>query len=354
MTREEIRSLIGGYATGSLSAAEREALFEAALDDQELFDELAREQALKELLDQPGVKPRLLEMLAPQRRRNAWVWAAAGAFAIAVIAGIMVFRTPPPQQLARVIAPAPAAPETAVVPQALPVERQPAPVPRTLSPQVVPPRVVPSQAVPLQIVPPQVVPPQLVSETAAKKVAAAPPPEPAPQAKLAESAPVPAPAAPAPAAQLDGATSVATLGAVAGRAPAGGGGGRGGGRGGAARAMTLLSPAAAAPARFAFDYSLTPEGNLRIVPAASGFLTVGVGNGNTISGLVDNRPLQAGSVTVLPLPADAVVATVIFSAQRTTDSVRDLPDAAGPASGTKSDPNPSPNSFLSVSIRLKP
>ena len=48
MTRDEIRGLIGGYATGSLSEAERRTLFEAALDDQELFDELAREQALKE------------------------------------------------------------------------------------------------------------------------------------------------------------------------------------------------------------------------------------------------------------------------------------------------------------------
>lgn len=54
MTRDEIRGLIGGYATGSLSEAEQKLLFEAALDDQELFDELAREQALKELLGRQG------------------------------------------------------------------------------------------------------------------------------------------------------------------------------------------------------------------------------------------------------------------------------------------------------------
>jgi hypothetical protein len=42
MSREEIQKLIGGYATGSLTAGEQQALFEAALEDQELFDELAR------------------------------------------------------------------------------------------------------------------------------------------------------------------------------------------------------------------------------------------------------------------------------------------------------------------------
>jgi len=40
---DEIRKLIGGYATGTLTAAEQKLLFDAALDDQELFDELARE-----------------------------------------------------------------------------------------------------------------------------------------------------------------------------------------------------------------------------------------------------------------------------------------------------------------------
>src|SRR6516162_9616273 len=43
------KELLGGYATGTLTSAEREALLHAALDDQDLFDELAREQSLKEL-----------------------------------------------------------------------------------------------------------------------------------------------------------------------------------------------------------------------------------------------------------------------------------------------------------------
>ena len=36
MTSEQARKLLGGYATNSLTEAERKALFDAALDDQEL------------------------------------------------------------------------------------------------------------------------------------------------------------------------------------------------------------------------------------------------------------------------------------------------------------------------------
>jgi len=36
MTQEEIHKLLGGYATNTLTEAERNALFAAALDDQEL------------------------------------------------------------------------------------------------------------------------------------------------------------------------------------------------------------------------------------------------------------------------------------------------------------------------------
>ncbi len=71
MTRDEIRKLIGGYATGSLTEAERKPLFEAALEDQELFDELAREQALKEMLDEPGAK-RAADCQARADRRCSW------------------------------------------------------------------------------------------------------------------------------------------------------------------------------------------------------------------------------------------------------------------------------------------
>src|SRR5579862_8456474 len=106
MSKDEARKLLGGYATGSLTEAERTALFQAALEDQELFDELAGEQVLKEVLDEPGARQRLIAVLEPPRKHRAWLWAAAATLAAtALIIGVVVSqRTPaPPQQIAQVM-----------------------------------------------------------------------------------------------------------------------------------------------------------------------------------------------------------------------------------------------------------
>lgn len=63
MTPADIRKLIAGYASGTLSEAERKVLFEAALHDQALFDALADEEALRELLTDSEVRGELLEAL---------------------------------------------------------------------------------------------------------------------------------------------------------------------------------------------------------------------------------------------------------------------------------------------------
>ena len=63
MTQEEIRKLLGGYATNALSADERRILFEAALEDQELFNALQNEDALKELLDDPVLRDQMKSCL---------------------------------------------------------------------------------------------------------------------------------------------------------------------------------------------------------------------------------------------------------------------------------------------------
>ena len=63
MPEKDLEKLLGGYATGTLTEEERKALFEAALHDQGLFNALADEQALKELLDDPVSRRRLLDML---------------------------------------------------------------------------------------------------------------------------------------------------------------------------------------------------------------------------------------------------------------------------------------------------
>jgi hypothetical protein len=95
MTNEQARKLLGGYATNSLTEAERKALFEAALDDQELFDALQQEQALKELLSDPVSRNQIQQALVQAQVSLVpsaawwsrwWVWGSvAGAVAAAVL-----------------------------------------------------------------------------------------------------------------------------------------------------------------------------------------------------------------------------------------------------------------------------
>ena len=86
MTNEEIQKLLGGYATNSLTDAERKALFEAALDNQELFDAIEREQAIKDVLEDPISRRQVREALeANQKQSPAW-WARWWSWGVAVSA----------------------------------------------------------------------------------------------------------------------------------------------------------------------------------------------------------------------------------------------------------------------------
>ena len=93
MTNPEIRKLLAGYATNSLTEAERKSLFEAALHDQELFDQLHGEQAVKDVLDDPVSRAQIRKALdEPVPASRAWWtrwWAWTGA-AVAVAASIVV------------------------------------------------------------------------------------------------------------------------------------------------------------------------------------------------------------------------------------------------------------------------
>jgi hypothetical protein len=94
MNRKDVEKLIGGYATGSLTAQEQAVLLEQALEDQHLFNALMEEQALKDLLDSPGVRQTLVEVLESPRRiwfQRPLVWAMAGSFA-ALLAAIILIR----------------------------------------------------------------------------------------------------------------------------------------------------------------------------------------------------------------------------------------------------------------------
>jgi len=121
---DDIRDLLGRYATGPLTSAERERLFDAALSDQDLFEELAREQEFKMLLDQPGARDRMIRALRAPARRGAWILSTAvvTALSIALVAFLLRPSSKPPQIA---IATAPPAPAVAV--------SEPAPVPEPVA-----------------------------------------------------------------------------------------------------------------------------------------------------------------------------------------------------------------------------
>ncbi|MGC9969061.1 MAG: hypothetical protein ABSE56_00595 [Bryobacteraceae bacterium] len=135
MRREDIEKLLGGYATGTLTEEERRALFEAALSDQELFEALAGEEALKELLEDPNCRRQVEQALREQpqgliARLAGWMrrpqaWALAGTLAATTVLAVVVLRvhSPKPEfEMARQQAPAAAAPAPSVT-AAAPSER---------------------------------------------------------------------------------------------------------------------------------------------------------------------------------------------------------------------------------------
>ncbi len=125
MKREDLEKLLGGYATGTLTDDERRALFDAALTDQTLFDALAGEEALREVLEDPRCRRQIEQALREQphgflERTAGWIrrpraWALAGTLAAtAAIAFVVIHTQQQPRveiQLAqrqKVEAPAPA------------------------------------------------------------------------------------------------------------------------------------------------------------------------------------------------------------------------------------------------------
>ena len=128
MKSHDARNLLGGYAAGSLTGKERRRLFEAALEDQELFEALAAEEPLRELLSDPATRTRLIPGLEPARHvawfRRPLVWSLSGGLAALIVtAGIVLQQreapTPKATQVAQVAQePPPAAPMSAPAPAA--------------------------------------------------------------------------------------------------------------------------------------------------------------------------------------------------------------------------------------------
>ena len=143
MTPDEIQRLMSGYATGSLTEGERKLLFEAALEDQHLFDQLAQEQALKDLIDQPGARDRLIAALAPaetSRAIGAWkkplAWGLAAMFVVSMsVAALMLTRSGIRTQVAQKQIGEPRIAQTENVPL-IPPSASPATAPGSAAPTV--------------------------------------------------------------------------------------------------------------------------------------------------------------------------------------------------------------------------
>lgn len=101
MKRREAEKLLGGYAAGILTEAERRVLFGAALEHQEVFDALMDEEALRELLADPAARRHLLSILSepaapkvrPLWRKPAVLGLAASLFLV-VTTSLVLRRQP--------------------------------------------------------------------------------------------------------------------------------------------------------------------------------------------------------------------------------------------------------------------
>lgn len=122
MNPREAEKLLGGYATGTLSEAERKALFAAALEDQALFDALADEESLRDLLADPAARARLLAALEPPKVRPLWRRPAAMSLAASLIAavgvGILLKHTKAPEIQRELVRAAPKVESAPEAPQA--------------------------------------------------------------------------------------------------------------------------------------------------------------------------------------------------------------------------------------------
>lgn len=202
MTRADAEKLLGGYAAGTLTPAERRALFEAALADQSLFDSLADEEALREVLADPACRGRILAALAEPPRawlRSPIAWTAAGALAAAAVIFVVMANwkpAPVPTEIAMATKPAPPATLKALSTPTRETRNAPAPA-RLAAKPAPPPSAVSAPA-----------PPSLASRLSATEPSAPPPSVTAPPPPVAVTAAVPPPPPPQQGGALGGPRSV--------------------------------------------------------------------------------------------------------------------------------------------------
>lgn len=330
MMPDDIRDLLGRYATGSLTAGEQKRLFDAALDDQELFDELAREDELKQMFDEPGVRDRLIRALEPPKRRVPWFWALAPVAVLSALLMVILLRpVPKPQQVAVATTPVPPA---ISAPLPTPVsEPQPSGVP------------VPVKRKPIERVPERPKEEHAKAENAVKKdldsraadqkeavpkaaeqIAAAPPAAPATRTVEVQ--------AQASQVQVQGFTTAQQ------NAP-------GGPKQDAVQAARAMSPARS---RIGFHYSIQTPGHLTVVPSADGYLSVKSADGAV---LFAPQRIAAGISTDIVLSDSVRSLTILFSADATPAPVPSTVRTA--SSGTVQAPPGGP-SAVAIELRINP
>jgi hypothetical protein len=329
MANDDIKDLIGRYATGLLSSEERKRLFDAALHDQDLFDELAREQELKQLIDEPGARSRLIRALEPPKRRVPWILAVIPVAALSALLIVFLMRPvpKPPQQVAITKIPAPAEaspqiPAEETVPKVAPTrEPQPTGVPAPAKAKSSDGRVEPIVA--------DQPPPETEKREAAKKDAENKVADQKERDQLAVAAPPP------PAARAMGAPAAPTnqfSGAQEQNSP-----------GGPRQNVAQSSVALAEKPPFGFHYSLETKGHLVIIPGADGFLSVKSNDGAVLFG---PKRTAAGIIVDIALPDAARSVSIAFSANaspvQSTPIVRT--DLSGAVQGAD----------LAITLRINP
>ena len=332
MNRDEIRALIGGYATGSLTETERRILFDAALEDQELFDELAREQHLKELIDQPGARERLIRSMEPVpmiawwRRPLPWIALAASVAGIA----ILMWPTRRPAEVAKLEAPRIEAPQVLPAPTSGPRAKTSQEKSSRDNAPAVPPTPVRSFAPPSA---PKEPPPALSTgglggavESEAKTSA-----QNAPRAADIRKDAAKAGTAEAPSPSVQVQARAMPMAAMETRAAAG-------------TATGSLS------ATFGFHYAIDWAGDAVITANGDGYLSVTANQALVLP----SAEVRAGSTTRVRVPPGSDSILIEFTASPADASLRDAPVTSTTAStGTIADPSPSANSKLRVRVAAK-
>ncbi len=107
MNEAEIRRLLSEYAAGSISDADRRILFQEALENQSVFESLAAEQPLADLMSDAAARSELRAALVPEGYRGLMGWlrrpwpiAAAATVAVALLAVFVSHRMEKPVQIA--------------------------------------------------------------------------------------------------------------------------------------------------------------------------------------------------------------------------------------------------------------